>query len=63
MMSHETILVIEDDPTLLRVLKDNFEFQGYVVRTACDGEAGLRAALDDQADLILLDVTVPKING
>ncbi len=62
-MSDETILVIEDDPTLLRVLKDNLEFQGYVVRTACDGEAGLRAALDDQADFILLDIMLPKING
>jgi len=62
-MSNERILVIEDDPTLLRVLKDNLEFQGYVVRTACDGEAGLRAALDDQADLLVLDIMLPKING
>jgi DNA-binding response OmpR family regulator len=63
MTKNETILVIEDDSTLLRVLKDNLEFQGYLVRTAGDGEAGLRAALEEGSDLILLDIMLPKING
>jgi DNA-binding response OmpR family regulator len=40
----ETILVIEDDSTMLRGLKDNFEFSGYKVITAEDGEKGLNAA-------------------
>ena len=40
----ETVLIIEDDPTMLRGLKDNFENQGYCVRTATDGEQGLNAA-------------------
>jgi DNA-binding response OmpR family regulator len=59
----ETILIIEDDPTMLRGLKDNFEFKGYTVVTASDGEAGLNAALDSKPDLILLDIMLPKING
>jgi DNA-binding response OmpR family regulator len=59
----ETILIIEDDATMLRALKDNFEFKGYQVITAADGEAGLNAALNSQPDLIILDIMLPKING
>ncbi len=59
----ETILIIEDDATMLRGLKDNFEYAGYNVITACDGEEGLNAALNTKPDLILLDIMLPKING
>ena len=59
----ETILIVEDDPTMLRGLKDNFEFKGYKVVTASDGEKGLEAALNAKPDLILLDIMLPKING
>jgi DNA-binding response OmpR family regulator len=59
----ETVLIIEDDPTMLRGLKDNFEFKGYKVLTASDGEKGLEAALNAKPDLILLDIMLPKING
>ncbi len=59
----ETILIIEDDPAMLRGLRDNFEFKGYNVLTAADGEEGLNAALDKKPDLILLDIMLPKING
>jgi DNA-binding response OmpR family regulator len=62
-MPGEAILIVEDDPTMLRVLKDNFEFKGYLVRTAADGEAGLQAALDHKPDLIILDIMLPKVNG
>ena len=59
----ETILIIEDDATMLRGLKDNFEFKGYRVLTAADGEEGLGAALGQKPDLIVLDIMLPKING
>ena len=62
-MNEEHVLIVEDDPTLLRGLKDNFEFKGYRVTTASDGEEGLRAAVDGKPDLIVLDIMLPKING
>ncbi len=59
----QTVLIIEDDPTMLIGLKDNFEFKGYKVVTAADGEKGLKAALNAKPDLIVLDIMLPKING
>jgi DNA-binding response OmpR family regulator len=59
----ETVLIIEDDSSMLRGLKDNFAFAGYNVLTASDGEKGLNAALDAKPDLIILDIMLPKING
>ena len=62
-MTAKTVLIIEDEPAMLRGLKDNFEFSGYVVRTAIDGEKGLHAAMTGEPDLIILDIMLPKING
>ena len=59
----ETVLIIEDDATMLRGLKDNFIYAGYNVLTADDGEKGLDTALDAKPDLIVLDIMLPKING
>lgn len=59
----ETILIIEDDATMLRGLKDNFEFEGYRVHTAADGERGLDAVFKIKPDLLILDLMLPKING
>ena len=63
MNDRRTVLIIEDDPTMLRGLKDNFEFEGYKVVTATDGDAGLKAALRAIPDVIVLDLMLPKING
>jgi DNA-binding response OmpR family regulator len=59
----ETVLIVEDDPTMMRALKDNFEFHGYKAVTAEDGEEGLNTALNAKPDLIVLDIMLPKING
>ena len=62
-MNPQTILIIEDDPALLRGLKDNFETQGYLVRLANNGQKGLDALLAERPDLVLLDLMLPKVNG
>src|SRR2546421_5412010 len=62
-MSAKTILIVEDDPALLRGLKDNFETEGYGVRTAKDGQKGLDALLKAPPDLLLLDLMLPRVNG
>ena len=62
-MAGETILIIEDDPAMLRGLKDNFELRGYIPLTAVDGETGLDRALTSRPDLIVLDIMLPRLNG
>lgn len=62
-MNSKSILIIEDDPVLLRGLKDNFFHHGFEVMTARDGEKGFEAAISQRPDLILLDIMLPKVNG
>ncbi len=62
-MSKKTVLIIEDDPALLRGLKDNFQSCGYVVDIAIDGELGVEMALSIKPNLIILDIMLPKLNG
>ncbi len=50
----KTILIIEDDISILRGLKDNLEFEGYHVFTETHGEKGLNTALASNTDLILV---------
>ena len=62
-MKGTCILIVEDDSTLLRGLKDTFASKGCEVLTAADGETGLDLAISRQPDLILLDIMLPKVNG
>jgi len=62
-MQGSSVLIIEDDPALLRGLKDNFEAQSYRVHLARDGREGLAAALASPPDLLVLDIMLPKLNG
>ena len=57
------ILIIEDEPSMVAGLRDNFEFEGYEVMAAYDGVEGLERALKDSPDLVLLDVMMPKMSG
>ena len=59
----KNVLIVEDNLPMLRGLKDNFESKGYQVKTAIDGEQGLKAAMTEKPDLIILDIMLPKMNG
>jgi DNA-binding response OmpR family regulator len=57
------ILIVEDEPNMVAGLRDNFEFEGYEVLTAYDGEQGLERAMAESPDLVVLDVMMPKMSG
>lgn len=62
-MEERTVLIVEDDPHIVDILKFNFEKEGYTILVATDGQAGLDLATDSNPDLILLDVMLPKMDG
>jgi DNA-binding response OmpR family regulator len=62
-MTQQRILVIEDEPDLRRGLEMNLKAEGYEVLTAASGDVGVRQALSERPDLILLDVMLPGLNG
>src|SRR6185295_134773 len=57
------ILIVEDEPAMVAGLRDNFEYEGYEVISAADGVAGLELALNDNPDLVVLDVMMPRLSG
>lgn len=59
----EHILIVEDDRAIARIEKDYLEMGGFRVTLAEDGETGLRMALQEPFDLILLDVMLPGMDG
>jgi DNA-binding response OmpR family regulator len=57
------ILLVEDDPFLLSMYNTKFELENFKVVTADDGEKGLKLALKEAPDIILLDIMLPKMDG
>ena len=57
------ILIVDDEPEMVRGLEDNLRFEGYQTIAAGDGRRGLALALSEAPDLILLDVMMPGMSG
>jgi DNA-binding response OmpR family regulator len=62
-MANESVLLIEDDPSIVSGLELNLSLEGYEVYSASDGETGLKVAREKQPDVILLDIMLPRMNG
>lgn len=57
------ILVVEDEPSIAKLVQFNLEKEGFQVEVATDGETGLEMALDQAPDLIVLDLMLPRLDG
>jgi len=57
------ILIIDDDPDILTVLREMLEREGYEVVTANDGEKGVKCYRDNPTDLIITDIIMPEKEG
>jgi len=62
-MAGYKILIIEDEPVHLNVMKAKLEYEGYEILVATDGETGLNMIKSQKPDLVLLDIILPKMNG
>ncbi|MCX5949910.1 MAG: response regulator, partial [Cyanobacteria bacterium] len=59
----ETILVVDDEASIRRILETRLSMIGFQVVTACDGEEALVAFQNCQPDMVVLDVMMPKLDG
>lgn len=59
----KTVLIVEDEQSMLRALKNKLEHAGYVVHGANDGEEALVSIRSSRPDLVLLDLIMPKMDG
>ena len=62
-MKKNRILIIEDEPVHLNVMKAKLAYEGYEVSYATDGQTGYEIMAETQPDLVLLDIILPKMNG
>jgi DNA-binding response OmpR family regulator len=58
-----TVLVVDDDPVILKLLEVNFDMEGFEVLTAKDGEDGVETARTQRPDLIISDIMMPRKSG
>jgi CheY-like chemotaxis protein len=58
-----TVLVVDDDPVIQKLLQVNFEMEGYTVLTASDGLEGLERARAEAPDVIICDIMMPRMDG
>ena len=61
--AQQTVLVVDDDPNVLELVRVYLERDGYQVLSAMDGAAGLALAREEQPTLVVLDVMLPRLNG
>jgi two-component system cell cycle response regulator DivK len=59
----KTILIVEDEPKNLKLLRDLLQRFGYEILEALDGEQGVKLAGERMPDLILMDIMMPKMDG
>jgi DNA-binding response OmpR family regulator len=57
------VLVVEDDPVILRLLEVNFELEGFQVILAHDGAEGIEAARAERPDVVVSDIMMPRVSG
>src|SRR5205085_5581482 len=57
------VLVIDDDPVIVELLRVNFEIEGFEVISAGDGREGFERARSDRPDLVLSDIMMPRYDG
>ncbi|HEX6380272.1 MAG TPA: response regulator [Acidimicrobiia bacterium] len=62
-MPPATVLVVDDDPVILKLLEVNFEMEGFQVVRAADGAEGLKRAREVLPDIVVLDVMMPRMTG
>ncbi|MHB1787037.1 MAG: response regulator transcription factor [Acidimicrobiales bacterium] len=62
-MPEATVLVVDDDPVIQKLLQVNFEVEGFDVVLASDGQEGLDTARRIKPDVVLLDVMMPRMDG
>ncbi len=63
MTDKKRVLVVDDEPDLVQMMKLRLEADGYEVLTASDGQGGLQRAQNEKPDLIILDLMMPKMDG
>src|SRR4051812_24428179 len=62
-MPEASVLIVDDDPVIRRMLQLSFESEGFGVRTAGDGVDGLESMRKERPDVVVLDIMMPRLDG